>query len=178
MRTEIIGVAAEVRNDEIYIGVLWRDHVDNLGAAGDIDEKWNSENSSGVANFASGHGLMTVYLDSTKGPFPDGVAHNLQNASRISSAVNECKSDQAPRMAGYDARELSVRHGIVTVKRSHHDGPVDSGRVRTAKIGFQRSMSIPRRSHLVAEAGMTMAIDDHVCRSCTLARKGRAASGA
>ena len=38
MRAEIIGVAAQVRNDEIDVGVLRRDHVDDLGAAGDIDE--------------------------------------------------------------------------------------------------------------------------------------------
>src|SRR5579863_2959399 len=72
MSPPIVGVAAEVRDDEIYVRVLRRQHVDDFGATDHVKEDRKAEGSRGFAHFAGGHGFKAVNLDAAKAPLADG----------------------------------------------------------------------------------------------------------
>src|SRR5215475_6279033 len=97
-----VSKASEVGHDEIDVGILGSEHVDDFRPADDVHEDRQAEGHGRFAHLARRHGFKAVYLDSTKFPASGGVPDHGEDAARIAPGVHENKSDQPPGIAGYD----------------------------------------------------------------------------
>ena len=165
--SEIIGIAAKMSDDENYVRILRGKHVHDFGAAGYINQKRQVQSLCRFADLTSGHAFMPVNLDTAEGPFSDGVFHHLKYSPRVADSVNKSESNQPARIAGDDARDLGIGDGVIAVERRHDNGFVNSSSAGAAKIGLHPRLGVPWRSHFVAEARVTVAVDDHPNRNHT-----------
>src|SRR2546422_4830709 len=161
----VVGEAAEVRQDEVHLRILWRQHVYDFSAADDIEKNGQTKQSGRVAYLAGREGFVAVHLDATETPVHHGVLHHPKNSSRVAFRMNESKSDQTIRMPFDQASYLSISLAVVAVKGRQHDRFVDSGSARATKVCTEWRVSVPGRRHLVPFAGVAMAINDHEAHS-------------
>src|SRR5205807_6818959 len=133
--------------------------------ADDIHQHRQPERSGRLTYLPRRHGFKAVDLDATESPVCDRMLHHLEDSAGIPFRMHESESDEALWITGDDAGQLQVSLPIVAMKRRENHRFVDSSRPRATQVGFDRRVRVPRGGHLVALAGVTVAVDDHALHS-------------
>jgi hypothetical protein len=102
-----------------------------------------------------------MHLDAAEAPHSYGALDYLMNAPGIASGVHKSKPDEAAGMLRDDARDLRVGLRIIAMEGREDDSLADAGGACAAKISLHRRVGVPRRRHIVAFAGVTVAINHH-----------------
>src|ERR1700722_4843670 len=160
----VVGKAAEVGDDKVHIRELGREQVHHFRAAYDIYKERHAEGPGCFTEFPRRHGLEPVRLDAPKPPRARPF-HHVENAAAVSRSVYKGKTNQLGGKAGNDVSNLPIGLVVIAVERSEDHCLVDARPPRAAQIRFDGRVCVPRRCHLIALAGMTMAVDDHVRHS-------------
>src|SRR5262249_55965082 len=98
-----------MRDDEIYVRVFGRKHVDDLGPAGHVDQHRKVKRPRRLADFASRHGLKAVHFDATKTPTSRSVLDHPKNSAGIAASVDKCESDELLGVLGNKLGHLGIR---------------------------------------------------------------------
>lgn len=160
----VVGVAAEVRDDEIYVGILRSKHVDDLGPADDIHQHRHAKPACRVAHLTRRHGIEAVNFDASEIPFVERAANHVPDAPRVAAGVNERKTDQAAGMSSNDLAEFFIGLRVVAVESGNDDRLVDAGKAGAPNIGLERRDRVPGGRHAVAFSSVAMTVDDHMAR--------------
>jgi hypothetical protein len=107
LRAEIVGEAAQVRDDEVDIGILRRQHVHHVRLPGHVHQDGDAEGPRCLAHFARGHGLMPVHADPAEPALLDGALDHLADAAGVAAGVHHGEPDQPARIASHDLRQRS-----------------------------------------------------------------------
>src|SRR5215472_11494554 len=134
MRTPVVGVTPQVRDDKVNVGVLRRQHVNNLRPADHIDKDGQPKRSRGFADLARRHGFEAMDLDAAETPLADRVRDHGKNPSGVARGVDEHKSDQAGWVAGDDVRELCICPVVIAMKSGDYDRLVNARGTGTAEV--------------------------------------------
>src|ERR1700728_1581518 len=161
VRSPVVGIAAEMRDDEVDAWILGRKHVNHLGTADHVDKNGQAKGACSFTHFARGHGVEAVNLNAAKAPLAHRTLDHPEDASSIAGGVDEGKANQAARMFCDDASQFGIGFVVVTVEDRHNDGLRDPRSPRPAEIGTDVRNGIPRRGHAVSGPGMAVTIDDH-----------------
>src|SRR5580692_6422180 len=117
MSSPIVHEAAQMRNDEIDLGIFRSEEIHDLCFAGNVDEEWQPEGLGCLANFARRRGVERVNLNAAKIPVCHGMLNHAKNAPGVSLRMHEGKTDQTVRRARHEASNLSIALRVVAAKQ-------------------------------------------------------------
>src|ERR1700734_1918198 len=113
----IVGETAEMRDDEIYLGIFPRDQFDDGNFAHHVIQHRQRKCAGHFANLARNARVMAVNLDAPKSITLHRDLDHGENSPPVALRVNESESIKAVGTAGYDAGDFPVGHSVVRVKR-------------------------------------------------------------
>jgi hypothetical protein len=161
MSFPIIAETTQVRNDEVDIRVLRRQHFDDVGLTRNIDEQGQAKCLCSFAQFPGWHRLVPVCLDPSKSPACHSMLDHLKYAPRISGCMDKNEADKPVGITRDNLGHLSVGLCIVAVEEGKHNRFVDSSRPGAPQIKVQWRVGVPGRGHQIAFAGVTVTVNDH-----------------
>jgi hypothetical protein len=104
---------------------------------------------------------MTVDFDAAKTPFCDGLSQNGEYSAAVALWMHRSKADEATFVCRYDPGQVGVRGPIVGVKNGKYNRAINSCCPRATQVFVEWSRGIRRKCHQIADAGVTVAVDDH-----------------
>src|SRR5688572_33363148 len=105
-----------MRNDEGYVGILFRQQLDHRYLSNNVIDHWQRERTRAVADFAGDRGVVTVHLDADEPVVRNRLLNHGSHTSTIPLRVDERESPKAIGTAAHNARNLPIRDGVVGMK--------------------------------------------------------------
>ena len=168
VRGEGIEVVAEASTPEELIAAVDEHEPDvvvvNAGGARFTEGDpitMTADDIAAVAAHAPRARVVAVHLEADEPIRLDGFTHHVRHASVIALRMDEGETVKPIRPARDNARHLTIRHGIVGVKRREENGAVNPCGTRPAQIVFERGSGVPRSGKAVALSRVAVTIDDH-----------------
>ena len=94
LRAPVVGEAAEVRDDELDVGVLAREQLDGLDLAHHVVEHGDAGTACHVADLAGDASVVAVHLDAAEAVLLDRLADERQHPARVADRMDEREAVQ------------------------------------------------------------------------------------
>jgi len=162
LRLPVVGEAAEMRDDEVDIGIFPAKQVGNGNFTHRVVQDGQMKKTRRVANRAIDAGVVTVHLDTEEPVTPYRAADQIKHAMAIAFGVYEGKAIELFRPAGYDAGDLPIRDCVVGMEGSEQHALANADLSRAHQVPIEGSAGVPGTGKTVAFTCVTMAVDDHL----------------
>src|SRR6266849_767659 len=162
VRLPVVGEAPQVRNNKIYVGILLGKQIDHVRLPAHIYEHRYAKSFCGFAHFSRRHSFKAVNLHAAKSPAQDGFGNHREDPPRIPQWMNKREANQAVLILRYDPGNLEIGFRKIAMKERKDHRPGDARSPRPPKILIERRICVPRGSHGVSLARMTVTINDHL----------------
>src|ERR1044072_7211158 len=95
LRAPVVGKTSEMRNDELYVRIFFRQQLDCRNLTDNVVEHRQRERARALANFARNRGIVTMDLDADKTIMLHCLFNHRFHAASVTLRIDERKSVEA-----------------------------------------------------------------------------------